>query len=63
MRLGEMENQYYRKENHLEERLLKEKYLKDLNSHLPQWAKKLVELYISDFKYKININENCGSKE
>ena len=48
-----MGNQYYRKENHLGERIPKEEYLKDLNSHLPQWVKKLVQLYTSDLKYKI----------
>jgi hypothetical protein len=45
---------YY--ENHTEE--MKEKYLKDLNAHLPDWIKEFVSLYTSDLKYKIKKNLN-----
>ena len=31
----------------------REKYLKDLNAHLPDWIKQFVSLYTSDLKYKI----------
>jgi hypothetical protein len=31
----------------------REKYLKDLNAHLPDWIKQFVALYTSDLKYKI----------
>ena len=41
--------EYYQKEKQISE-----KYLKDLNAHLPNWIKKIVELYTSDLKYKIN---------
>lgn len=36
---------------------IKEKYLKDLNAHLPEWVKKFVELYTSALKYRMKIND------
>jgi len=41
--------EYY--ENYQEQ--VREKYLKDLNAHLPDWIKQFVSLYTSDLKYKI----------
>lgn len=38
-----IENTYYQKE----------KYLNNFNSHIPEWAKMLVELYTSPLKYKM----------
>ena len=32
---------------------IQEEYLKNLNTHLPGWVKKFVELYTSDLKYKM----------
>jgi len=32
---------------------IQEKYLKNLNTHLPGWVKKFVEFYTSDLKYKM----------
>jgi len=46
-----MAEQYYQS-NYVKERM-QEKYLKDLNAHLPDWIKKFVEIYTSDLKYKI----------
>jgi len=44
-----MENNYYQKKN-----TLKEEYLNNLNSQIPEWAKKLVELYTSPMKYQMD---------
>jgi len=41
------------KNNKIEKTSENENNLKDLNSHLPEWTKVLVELYESDLKYKI----------
>jgi len=46
--------EYY--ENNQEQ--VREKYLKDLNAHLPDWIKQFVSLYTSDLKYKIKKNLN-----
>jgi hypothetical protein len=37
---------------------VREKYLKDLNAHLPEWIKQFVNLYTSDLKYKIKKDFN-----
>jgi len=49
--MNKMEEQYYQS-NHVKEQV-REKYLKDLNAHLPDWIKQFVSLYTSDLKYKI----------
>ena len=33
-------------------------YVTNLNLHLPEWARELVELYKSSLKYKINYDLN-----
>mgnify|MGYP005650363997 CR=1 FL=1 len=33
---------------------LTNEYLKSVNLHLPEWARELVELYMSPLKYNIN---------
>jgi hypothetical protein len=43
-----METEYQEKE-----KILKEEYRINLNLHIPQWARTLVELYTSPLKYKI----------
>ena len=43
----------YYQEKKYEKELTSESYLKDLNAHLPEWVKQLVELYTSDLKYRI----------
>lgn len=43
---------HYQKEKYLNENS-EEKDLKNLDSHLPEWVKRFVELYTSDIKYKI----------
>lgn len=54
-RLREKMETYYEKK--VKEQI-REKYLKDLNSHLPLWVKKFVELYTSDLKYRIKKDLN-----
>lgn len=56
LRLWEKMEKHYQ-ENYVKEQI-KEKYLKDLNAHLPEWVKKFVELYTSDLKYKIRKDLN-----
>jgi hypothetical protein len=41
---------------------LKEEYLTNLNLHLPQWARALVELYTSSKKYELHL-ESTNYKE
>ena len=44
---------------------LREKYLIDINLHIPEWARILCELYRSPLKYKINDelkNEDINSR-
>lgn len=42
---------HYQKEKYQNE--AREKNLKNLNSHLPDWVMRFVELYTSDLKYEI----------
>jgi len=41
------------KTDYQRENKMKEEYQKNLNLHIPQWTKKLVEIYTSPLKYKI----------
>ena len=45
--ISKMETCYQKKDH------VKEEYLQNLNLHIPQWAKNLIEFYTSPLKYEI----------
>lgn len=56
MKLREKMETHYQK-NYVKEQI-REKDLKEINAHLPEWIKKFVDLYTSDLKYRIKIDLN-----